>query len=61
MPADYNGRWEMVSNENFEEVMKALGKSHTLSTQKSMHLAGVEIGTLARSSSEKETWVPGGC
>uniref|UniRef100_H3D9Z5 Retinol binding protein 2 n=1 Tax=Tetraodon nigroviridis TaxID=99883 RepID=H3D9Z5_TETNG len=24
MPADYNGRWEMVSNENFEEVMKAL-------------------------------------
>lgn len=26
MPADYNGRWEMVSNENFEDVMKALGK-----------------------------------
>ncbi|XP_066508833.1 retinol-binding protein 2-like isoform X1 [Hoplias malabaricus] len=24
MPADYNGRWEMVSNENFEELMKAL-------------------------------------
>ncbi|KAM7413598.1 hypothetical protein PAMA_020809 [Pampus argenteus] len=24
MPADYNGRWEMVSNENFEDVMKAL-------------------------------------
>uniref|UniRef100_A0A3B5K386 Retinol binding protein 2a, cellular n=1 Tax=Takifugu rubripes TaxID=31033 RepID=A0A3B5K386_TAKRU len=24
MPADYNGRWEMVTNENFEEVMKAL-------------------------------------
>ncbi|XP_029028307.1 retinol-binding protein 2-like [Betta splendens] len=24
MPADYNGRWEMVKNENFEEVMKAL-------------------------------------
>ena len=26
MPADYNGRWEMVSNENFEDVMKALGE-----------------------------------
>ncbi|XP_069053591.1 retinol-binding protein 2-like [Lepisosteus oculatus] len=24
MPADYNGRWEMESNENFEEYMKAL-------------------------------------
>ncbi|KAI4895020.1 hypothetical protein NFI96_025008, partial [Prochilodus magdalenae] len=24
MPADYNGRWEMVSNENFDELMKAL-------------------------------------
>ncbi|XP_049431483.1 retinol-binding protein 2-like [Epinephelus fuscoguttatus] len=24
MPADYSGRWEMVSNENFEELMKAL-------------------------------------
>lgn len=44
----------MVSNENFEDVMKALGKSHTLSAQKSMHFAGVEIGTLACSSSEKE-------
>lgn len=26
MPADYNGRWEMVSNENFEELMKAMGE-----------------------------------
>ncbi|KAJ8280378.1 hypothetical protein GJAV_G00053820 [Gymnothorax javanicus] len=24
MPADYNGRWEMESNENFDEYMKAL-------------------------------------
>ncbi|XP_071376192.1 retinol-binding protein 2-like [Centroberyx affinis] len=24
MPADYNGRWEMVSNDNFEDIMKAL-------------------------------------
>ncbi|XP_058490249.1 retinol-binding protein 2-like [Solea solea] len=24
MPVDYSGRWEMVSNENFEDVMKAL-------------------------------------
>ncbi|XP_034404539.1 LOW QUALITY PROTEIN: retinol-binding protein 2-like [Cyclopterus lumpus] len=24
MPVDYNGRWEMVSNENFEDTMKAL-------------------------------------
>ncbi|KPP56644.1 retinol-binding protein 2-like [Scleropages formosus] len=24
MPADYNGRWEMVKNENFEEYMKVL-------------------------------------
>nr|XP_019950493.1 PREDICTED: retinol-binding protein 2 [Paralichthys olivaceus] len=24
MPADYNGRWEMVKNENFEDIMKAL-------------------------------------
>uniref|UniRef100_W5M9Z2 Retinol binding protein 2a, cellular n=1 Tax=Lepisosteus oculatus TaxID=7918 RepID=W5M9Z2_LEPOC len=27
MPADYNGRWEMESNENFEEYMKALVKT----------------------------------
>lgn len=59
MPADYNGRWEMVSNENFEDVMKALGKSRTLPTHKSMHLTGVEMRTLARGSSEKkESWVP---
>ncbi|KAK6483813.1 retinol-binding protein 2-like [Huso huso] len=25
MPADYNGTWEMESNENFEGYMKALG------------------------------------
>ncbi|KAJ7990576.1 hypothetical protein DPEC_G00301820 [Dallia pectoralis] len=24
MPADYNGRWEMVSNDKFEDVMKAI-------------------------------------
>ncbi|KAL3056972.1 hypothetical protein OYC64_007454 [Pagothenia borchgrevinki] len=24
MPADYNGRWEMVSNDNFEDIMKAI-------------------------------------
>ncbi|XP_058489679.1 retinol-binding protein 2-like [Solea solea] len=24
MPVDYSGRWEMVSNENFEDIMKAL-------------------------------------
>ncbi|XP_066565386.1 retinol-binding protein 2 [Amia ocellicauda] len=24
MPADFNGRWEMESNENFEDYMKAL-------------------------------------
>ncbi|KAB5535595.1 hypothetical protein PHYPO_G00119510 [Pangasianodon hypophthalmus] len=24
MPADYNGRWEMVSNEKFDDVMKAM-------------------------------------
>merc|ERR1712168_723544 len=24
MPADYNGTWEMVSNDKFEDVMKAL-------------------------------------
>ncbi|XP_030634657.1 retinol-binding protein 2 [Chanos chanos] len=24
MPADYNGTWEMVKNENFDDVMKAL-------------------------------------
>ncbi|XP_056297258.1 retinol-binding protein 2-like [Pseudoliparis swirei] len=24
MPVDYNGRWEMVSNDKFEETMKAL-------------------------------------
>lgn len=26
MPADYNGTWEMESNENFEGYMVALGK-----------------------------------
>ena len=26
MPADYNGTWEMVTNDKFEEVMKAMGK-----------------------------------
>ncbi|KAM3834444.1 LOW QUALITY PROTEIN: retinol-binding protein 1 [Vipera latastei] len=25
MPADFNGYWKMVSNENFEEYLKALG------------------------------------
>ncbi|XP_037123914.1 retinol-binding protein 2a [Syngnathus acus] len=24
MPADYNGKWEMVSSKNFDDVMKAL-------------------------------------
>ncbi|KAI2655970.1 Retinol-binding protein 2 [Labeo rohita] len=24
MPADFNGTWEMVSNDNFDDVMKAL-------------------------------------
>ncbi|XP_030236892.1 retinol-binding protein 2 isoform X2 [Gadus morhua] len=24
MPADYNGTWEMVSNDKFEDVMKAM-------------------------------------
>lgn len=26
MPADYNGYWKMIFNENFEEYLKALGK-----------------------------------
>lgn len=26
MPADLNGYWKMVSNDNFEEYMKALGE-----------------------------------
>lgn len=26
MPADFNGYWKMLSNENFEEYLKALGK-----------------------------------
>jgi hypothetical protein len=26
MPADFNGQWVMVTNENFEDVMKAIGK-----------------------------------
>jgi hypothetical protein len=29
MPADFNGQWSpmvMVTNENFEDVMKAIGK-----------------------------------
>ena len=26
MPADYNGTWEMVSNDKFEDIMKAIGK-----------------------------------
>ena len=26
MSADYNGRWEMIKNDNFEDVMKAIGK-----------------------------------
>lgn len=25
MPVDLNGYWKMISNENFEEYMKALG------------------------------------
>ncbi|KAK5928951.1 hypothetical protein CgunFtcFv8_010228 [Champsocephalus gunnari] len=24
MPADYNGRWEMVSNDKFEDILKAI-------------------------------------
>lgn len=58
MPADYNGRWEMVKNENFEEVMKALGESHKLSAPKiDACCRGVEIKTLAHSTLEKEGWV----
>lgn len=26
MPADYTGYWKMISNDNFEEYLKALGK-----------------------------------
>lgn len=26
MPVDLNGYWKMISNENFEEYMKALGE-----------------------------------
>lgn len=26
MPADYNGVWKMISSDNFEEYLKALGK-----------------------------------
>lgn len=26
MTADYNGYWKMISNENFEEYLKALGE-----------------------------------
>lgn len=26
MPADYTGCWRMISNDNFEEYLKALGK-----------------------------------
>ncbi|KAF3848079.1 hypothetical protein F7725_021107, partial [Dissostichus mawsoni] len=32
MPADYNGRWEMVSNDNFEDIMKAIA-SHLHQTK----------------------------
>lgn len=46
MPADYNGRWEMVTNENFEDVMKALGKlpSYCLFNA---YWHTVEVGTVA--------------
>lgn len=30
MPADYSGTWEMVSNDKFDDVMKAMGKSFCL-------------------------------
>lgn len=26
MPADLNGYWKMISNDNFEEYLKALGE-----------------------------------
>lgn len=26
MPVDLNGYWKMISNENFEEYLKALGE-----------------------------------
>lgn len=26
MPVDFNGYWKMLSNENFEEYLRALGK-----------------------------------
>lgn len=29
MGADYNGYWKMISNENFEEYLKALGEFYT--------------------------------
>uniref|UniRef100_A0A8C9SWA7 Retinol binding protein 2b, cellular n=1 Tax=Scleropages formosus TaxID=113540 RepID=A0A8C9SWA7_SCLFO len=42
MPADYSGRWEMVSNENFEDVMKALNIDFV--TRKiAVHLAQTKV------------------
>lgn len=55
MPADYNGRWEMVSNENFEEVMKALGKlPFYCPVDACCHSA--KAGTLACNSGRKQTF-----
>lgn len=30
MVADYNGYWKMISNENFEEYLKALGEFYSI-------------------------------
>lgn len=33
MPVDLNGYWKMISNDNFEEYMKALGEFNLLVTK----------------------------
>ena len=43
MPADYNGTWEMVSNDKFEDVMKAMGKLFLAQNHSVVHLVGVLV------------------
>ena len=64
MPADYNGTWEMVSNDKFEDVMKAMGKL-LLSPNPFLMDNGRDIGQMKEEEGRRkipnteEVWVCG--
>ena len=38
MPIDLNGYWKMISNDNFEEYLKALGELNDMNTPQELNV-----------------------